>query len=297
MGGDVEEGALEVEAFAEVFAEGAYAPDFGGVMSATEEIDGELIGDGGGDMVGFAGEEKVDAAGGGLVDIESGIACDDGDLLDGFASLSEEASHTVEGLEDLGDAFGKGGGLGGSCERAANPDDLAFVISPRLEIVETELTGKDGVIANLWMSIQREVGGIESGIMLDQGLDALVVCTDQKLAATPKEAVMTQDKLCADGGGLTKALLTCIHREGDVFDRTATMNLKTILRHIAKKPQLEIIVEVAAKFIERDHQRSFPFLWVRESLCWEALFRVIGKKMRGASFWCILSAESAKGSV
>jgi hypothetical protein len=63
------------------------------------------------------------------------------------------------------------------------------------------------------------------------------------------------------------------------------------LRDIAKKPQLEIIVEVAAKFIERDHQRSFPFLWVMESLLsMEALSRVIGKKMRRASFWCILSA-------
>lgn len=252
----MEEGGAEVESCLEVFGNCANSPHFGGIMPATQEVSREFVGHDSGDVVGFACDQQIKPIAGGLLDIHRSIARHDGDIADAGFAMSEEFCESVEGLKSLLKTLDKALDFHGARQPSTDTDALAFVISPRLEVLKLEGVCKNGVVSDLFVCIKGEVGSIESDIVLDECFDALVMRPAEDFATSPKQAVVADQHLCAAIGGLLKGLLAGIHGDGDVSDLLGVFDLESVLGDIPKGFDLKEAIKVFAECVQFDHRKG-----------------------------------------
>jgi hypothetical protein len=199
--GHVEEGVLEAEALGQMLSQGLDAKRLGGVVAGGDDVQGELAGDGHDALGGFAGEERLGAGIGGLGHVVGAAAADDPEAGDGVgAGALDERGLAGDRGDLLGELRKRQPPVG---QRGDETDGATAVRGEGLQLVASaEGLGEQGVVAELWVGVERQVVGGEGEVGVEEQLQpALQGGVDGGEAGPPEEAVMHEEQTGAAGGG------------------------------------------------------------------------------------------------
>ena len=163
---------------------------FGGVVPTVKHIDPEILGKCVGPVGAFAGDEGVHT------------------LLGGDSQfVARSAGHHSDAATEVWTAWENGGTVAEYCgeprfERVPSnrgsrlqADGLIALEEERFGLAESESRAQLSVVSQARVGVQREMGAVDSQIVLDEGLDALVASTGPGMGFAPKQAVMHEEQI------------------------------------------------------------------------------------------------------
>ena len=108
-----------------------------------------------------------------------------------------------------------------------------MVQTERLWIGNPQQLCHSGVVTQLGMRIQRQMGGEQGDIMLEQYGEPLVMGTRDSDRLSPKESVVYKDRIGLHLGGLSECCQRGVDGTYDPFDFLArSTDLQSIQRHV-----------------------------------------------------------------
>ncbi len=106
-----------------------------------------------------------------------------------------------------------------------------------------------GVVADLRMGIQGQVGRVEAAAAQDERPHPPEKRPHQPLRLLPEEAVVDDEQLGLFGHGAVKGLLAGVHGEGHFPDLRRPLHLQAVLRRVLYLPHAQVFVQVGDQFM------------------------------------------------
>jgi hypothetical protein len=223
-GGVVEEGPGDVEFFGEVLGEGLNAEGFGGVVAAVVDVEAEFFGEGIGPVATFAGDEGIDSFGVRFLEFVPCPAGDDSNFLNFCGAARDGFGRGAEGAGEAGFEFGAG-----ECGAELEADGLAILVEEKwFGILESERGGELGVVAELRVGIEREVGAVDGEVVFEEEFEEGVAFAGPGMGGAPEEAVVNDEEIGAGGDGFLDGGGGGVDGGGDFGDGAVVLNLEAV---------------------------------------------------------------------
>ncbi len=219
----VEEDPGEVVFLGEPGGEGLDAEGFGGVMAGVKDVQAEFLGEGVGPVGAFAGDEGIDPGGGGEFEVAPGSAGDDTDAAAEVRASGDELGRRAGGAGETLAQF-----LAGKAGATLQPDGLAVAGEEGGGLFQAEGGAELGIIAELGMGIERQVGTVDGEVVGDQEVQQFVILAGPGLAGIPEEAVVHKEQIGADIDGHLRGGEAGVHGGGDFGDGAGVLDLQTV---------------------------------------------------------------------
>jgi hypothetical protein len=124
-----------------------------------------------------------------------------------------------------------------------------MVRSKRPSLAQPKQTRHLCVVADLWVSVQRQVHCVETTLALNERLHPPKVRPDQSLWLAPEQPMMDDEKLHPLRDSLFERSQTGIYSERHSLHLDRAFNLQAILRFILNLSDVEIVIEVINQFV------------------------------------------------
>ena len=221
----VEKNRVEVECFGGLGGEGLHAEDFGRVVTAGVKVEAQFLCHGEMMLAQFTGDEGVDSVG---EEVRHGALSTSGQEGDAFRVVASVFNCLVGfgkvGLEFLGEfaasAFGRVGN---------NGDVLTFVGKKGVDRVQAKGFGKEGVVADFGVAIEREVGAVNGEVVVEGEFDFSEGGAAQGNRGVPEESVVADQVIGSRIDGGLKGGGARVDAGGDFFNGAIVFDLESVV--------------------------------------------------------------------
>lgn len=219
----VDEIPWQAEAAGDLGGEGADAEGLGRVVAGVEDVQSQVVGEGGGPVGAFAGDEGVEAGFGGLAQFGAGTA---GDHTDGAADLGASREEDGGGTGRLGETGAEG--LAIEAAFASEADRLALGFEEWLRGGQADGAGELDGIAEARVGVEGQVGTVHGEVVVQETAQELVVGARPGLGCGPEKPVVDDEKVgpgfdCEVDGGTAG-----VDGGGQAGDTTGILDLEAI---------------------------------------------------------------------
>ncbi len=215
----------QIELLGDVFRQRFDADRLRRVMAGVEDIDAELLGVEKGPVLSLAGHERIEPRRGSLRDQRPAGAGDDSNPM---YALGAERKQPRGRAERLG-------------QGPAQVFTFAAVFAPhpgRRSMIRSKLTahlylqhaGEHGIVADVGMTIERKVCGIERDVCFDQSGKPAIGGTNNRPEATPKHSVMHEQAVDMLLRGLSDGCVTQVHGGSQSVHIAGVRDLEAVQR-------------------------------------------------------------------
>jgi hypothetical protein len=199
------------------------AERLGGVVAAVQDVQPEFFGRGVGPVRAFAGDEGVHAFLRRQFELGAGAACHHADATACGRAAGQQFDRVPQNPgEALDQCVARFACAGLESEPRAAVEEEWF------EPAKAEGGAEPGVVAELRMRVERQVGAVEGEIGAEQELHLSEPDPGPGLRGIPEEAVVDQEQVGPNGGGAADGGEAGIDGGGDARDGALVFDLQSI---------------------------------------------------------------------
>ena len=173
----------------------------------------------------LAGDKCIDARCRRLGDIRSGPTSHDADPL---CHDRTAGGHVDTSADRMFDMIAQN--LATHLRIKFQPHQFSHRLEKRLSVAQPDSCREEGVVANLGVDVERQVGTIDCHIGLHEQTHFAIVCPCHPLRPAPEKPVMNDQEIHLRLGGLANHSLRGIDRRADAGKRAGILDLQAIHR-------------------------------------------------------------------
>src|SRR6266487_3400511 len=195
------------------------------VMAGVENIDAQLLGVEEGPVLSFSSHKRIEPRRGSLWDQRPSGAGHDSNPVHALGAEREESRG---GAERLGQRPVQVLPL--TTEFAPDPGRGSVIRSEVAAHLYPQHAGQHRIVADVGVTIERKVGGVQRDVCFDQSSEPAVSGTDERPETTPKHSVMHEETIGMLFSSLADRCLAEVHGGSQSVDVAGVADLEAVQR-------------------------------------------------------------------
>jgi len=175
-----------------MLGEGLHTDGFGGVMATKNHVDLQLFGVEECLVRSFAGHERVETVGGGLRDRSGAVTGDHPNASNPLAPKRQDSRRGAESRRERATQI-----VPRAASFSPHPNGRTVIHAEVASYHHTEQPSENDVVADVGMTVEGQVCGVQRDVGLNQSRNAGVCRTNEWSQPTPEQAVMDHHEVDA----------------------------------------------------------------------------------------------------